>query len=73
MVTISQKFIFKWRFCWCGRLCRLSSLMCYFIFFFAIHEIITDNLENIAALKNFSFNKYFSLFPRVNETVAFDI
>ena len=41
--------------------------------FLAIYEIITDNLENRVALKNFSFNKNFALFPRVNETVAFDI
>ena len=41
--------------------------------FLAIYEIITDNLENDVALENFSFNKHFALFPRVNKTVAFDI
>ena len=41
--------------------------------FLAIHEVTTDNLEKEAALKNFSVNKHFTLFPSVNKTVAFDI
>ena len=41
--------------------------------FLAIHEITTDSLENEVALKNFLFNNHFALFPRVNETVPFDI
>ena len=72
MVTISQMFKFQVTFllAWPSLPLRLPYVQLDFL---AIHEVITDNVENRVALKNFSSNKYFALFPRVNETVTFDI